>query len=219
MFNPTELFRLRRQTKSFSRCFHTEIVPKPSKSLGIMESNSSTRICTRTLTRSWASIHHPIVKLGMAISFEIHKVICWAILELISQLSKLIQPLKVLIWLSCKTLSMKWTSKNLPWKTSILLRAVKTASLEVRCKNRLIKLILKRIKTCLKHRIKAWTSTVHKTQAPLLSALATKFFNLIKRVTIPAHQRVKSLATSHLWIKIIRFKWNKCNLWILSNKN
>lgn len=155
MFNPIELFRLRRQTKLFSRCFHTEIAPRPLKSLGIMELNSSIRICTRTSTKSWASIHHPIVKLGMAISLEIHKVIWWVILELISQLSKLIQPLKVLIWLSCKTPLMKWTSKNQLWKTSILLRAVKTASSEVQCKNRLIKLILKRIKTCLKHRTKA----------------------------------------------------------------
>ena len=155
MFNPIELFQLRRQTKLFSKCFHIEIAPRPSKSLGIMESNSSIRICTRTSTKSWVSILHPTVKLGMAISLEIHKVIWWVILELISQLSKLIQPLKVSIWLSCKTPLMKWTSKNQLWKTSILLRAVKMASLEVRCKNRLIKLILKRIKTCLKHRIKA----------------------------------------------------------------
>lgn len=155
MFNPIELFQLWKQTKLFSKCFHTEIAPRPSKSLGIMESNSSIRICTRITTKSWASIHHPIVKLGMAISLEIHKVIWWVILELISQLSKSIQPLKVSIWQSCKTPLMKWTSKNQLWKILILLRAAKTASLEVQCKNRLIKLILKRIKTCRKHRIKA----------------------------------------------------------------
>jgi len=158
MFNRIGLFQLRRQTKLFSRCFHTGIAPRPLKSLGITESNSSIRICTRTSTKSWASTHHPIAKLGMATSLEIHKVIWWVIPELISQLSKLIrriQPLKVSIWLSCRTPLMKWTSRNQWWKTSILLRAVKTASSEVQCKNRLIKLILKRIKTCLKRRIKA----------------------------------------------------------------